>query len=47
MRQPLRLLICALVCGMLLLPVAQSAAQTPPAMRTRYLTSLTNVEINS
>ena len=46
MRQPLRRLICALVLG-ILLPVAESAAQTPAAMRTRYLTSLTNVEINS
>jgi creatinine amidohydrolase len=35
------------MAGMVLLAVGDSMAQTPPELRTRYLTSLTNVEVEN
>ena len=45
MRQPIRFLGAGLTVGLALLALAESMAQTPPQLRTRYLTSLTNIEV--
>ena len=47
MRQPIRFLGAGLTVGLALLALAESRAQTPPQLRTRYLTSLTNIEVEN
>lgn len=47
MRQPIRFLGAGLTVGLALLALAESMAQTPPQLRTRYLTSLTNIEVEN
>ena len=47
MRQPVRFLGSGLTVGIVLLALADPMAQTPPQLRTRYLTSLTNIEVEN
>ena len=47
MRRPLRFLRAGLMVGIVLLALTDSIAQTSPSLRTRYLTSLTNIEVEN